>query len=420
MARSAYRDGVSYLELALEAVRRLPERRETVELAIDLHLELRGSLRILNERDRVRDHLEAAEAAAEMLSDRRRLAYVLTYRSALSHETGAHADAVALARRAMAIADEGDDFVLRIHPRFFAARSHMALGEYRQALSLLERNVAYLAGDRLYDRLDMPSYPSVGARGLLAASLAEIGDFPRALTLTDEAILIARRTNHPATLGVCLHQASGVWIEQGDGAKAVAALEEAIAICRAWELEFTYWVCTIRLGAAYNLTGRGSETIPLLEQAEREMPASAPNAATIYRVWLAEAYAIAERPADARRLAEQALRLASEQHELAIQARVHRCLGEIEAGHGDLDLELVERHYRQALVLAEELGMRPLQAHCHLGLGKLYRRSGRHDEARVELTTAVAMLREMGMARWLPEAEAELAQLGESTETPPP
>jgi predicted RNA polymerase sigma factor len=53
--------------------------------------------------------------------------------------------------------------------------------------------------------------------------------------------------------------------------------------------------------------------------------------------------------------------------------------------------------------------MRPLQVHCHLGLGTLYRRVGRTDEARAELSTAVAMLREMGMAFWLPEAEAELA-----------
>ena len=56
--------------------------------------------------------------------------------------------------------------------------------------------------------------------------------------------------------------------------------------------------------------------------------------------------------------------------------------------------------------------MRPLQAHCHLGLGKLYRRIGRQYEARAELTTAIQMLREMGMTFWLPDAEAELAQIG--------
>jgi hypothetical protein len=62
--------------------------------------------------------------------------------------------------------------------------------------------------------------------------------------------------------------------------------------------------------------------------------------------------------------------------------------------------------------------MRPLQAHCHLGLGTLYRRVGCLDEARVELSTAVAMLREMGMAFWLPEAEAELARCDEPLTSP--
>jgi hypothetical protein len=56
--------------------------------------------------------------------------------------------------------------------------------------------------------------------------------------------------------------------------------------------------------------------------------------------------------------------------------------------------------------------MRPLQARCRLGPGKLYRRTSRLDEAPAELQTAVAMLREMGMAFWLPEAERELAEAG--------
>jgi hypothetical protein len=55
--------------------------------------------------------------------------------------------------------------------------------------------------------------------------------------------------------------------------------------------------------------------------------------------------------------------------------------------------------------------MRPLVAHCHLGLGKLYRRIGKRDEAREHLTTARTMYREMGMPFWLEQAEAELREL---------
>jgi hypothetical protein len=52
--------------------------------------------------------------------------------------------------------------------------------------------------------------------------------------------------------------------------------------------------------------------------------------------------------------------------------------------------------------------MRPLVAHCHLGLGKLYRRSGTREQARDHLTAATTMYRDMDMRYWLPQAEAEL------------
>ena len=75
------------------------------------------------------------------------------------------------------------------------------------------------------------------------------------------------------------------------------------------------------------------------------------------------------------------------------------------------DAETGEAHYRQALALAEPRGMRPLIAHCHLGLGKLYRRTGKREQAHEHLTTAATMYREMDMRFWLEKTEAELGQL---------
>ena len=72
--------------------------------------------------------------------------------------------------------------------------------------------------------------------------------------------------------------------------------------------------------------------------------------------------------------------------------------------------ELPEQHYRDAMILADELGMRPLVAHCHLGLGKLYRRAGQRQEAQEHLTTATTMYREMDMRFWLEQAEAQMKE----------
>ncbi len=96
------------------------------------------------------------------------------------------------------------------------------------------------------------------------------------------------------------------------------------------------------------------------------------------------------------------------------EAHALRLLGEIAARRQPLEIEPAEAHYRQALALAEELGMRPLQAHCHRGLGTLYLKTGQQEQAQAELSTAIALYRAMDMTFWLPQAEAALAQVGEA------
>jgi tetratricopeptide (TPR) repeat protein len=114
---------------------------------------------------------------------------------------------------------------------------------------------------------------------------------------------------------------------------------------------------------------------------------------------------------EAYTLAERALAHAHEYQGHGNQAYVLRLLGEI-AVHGEPgQAEQAEAYYRQALALAEELGMRPLQAHCHLGLGTLYAATGQREPARTALSTAIALYQAMEMTFWLPQAEAALVQV---------
>ena len=89
-------------------------------------------------------------------------------------------------------------------------------------------------------------------------------------------------------------------------------------------------------------------------------------------------------------------------------AHARHLLGDIAIHSDRFDAESGAAHYRQALVLAEPRGMRPLVAHCHFGLGQLYRRTSDRVKAQEPLTTAATMYREMGMSFWLEKAEAEL------------
>ena len=104
-------------------------------------------------------------------------------------------------------------------------------------------------------------------------------------------------------------------------------------------------------------------------------------------------------------IAGRALTLAREGGQRPYEAWALRAFGEITARRDSTD---AEGHYRDALALAEELGMRPVVAHCHLGFAKLYRRIGKRPEALEHLTTAVTMYREMGMTYWVEQAEAEM------------
>ena len=94
------------------------------------------------------------------------------------------------------------------------------------------------------------------------------------------------------------------------------------------------------------------------------------------------------------------------------QAYTLRLLGDIAARREPPEVSEAEAYYRQALTLADELGMRPLVAHCHHGLGTLYATVGQRAQAHAALTTAIEMYLAMDMTFWLPQAEAALAQVG--------
>ena len=110
---------------------------------------------------------------------------------------------------------------------------------------------------------------------------------------------------------------------------------------------------------------------------------------------------------DAAQAAIRALELARAHQERGHQAYALRLLGEVAAHREPSEIEPAETHYLQATALAEELGMRPLVAHCRLGLGRLARRTDRSEQARAHLTAAKTLYREMDMRSWLARAEAE-------------
>jgi tetratricopeptide (TPR) repeat protein len=166
------------------------------------------------------------------------------------------------------------------------------------------------------------------------------------------------------------------------------------------------------LGAAYTLAGRTAEALPLLEQAIAQAVAMRYMVDYALRVgWLGEAYLMAGRLDEAYTQAQRALEFSRAHQERGHEAYALRLFGAVAAQRHPPEAAQAAAHYQQALALAEALSMRPLQAHCHLGLGTLYAASGQREPAHAALAAALALYRDMDMTFWLPQTEAVLAQV---------
>jgi tetratricopeptide (TPR) repeat protein len=161
---------------------------------------------------------------------------------------------------------------------------------------------------------------------------------------------------------------------------------------------------------AYTRSGWFAEGLPLLEQAvEQSATMRFVFLHTLWIIHLSEGYRLARRMDDAARHALRAFDLAQTYKEQGHEARTLHLLGDIYAHDNPLDIVQAETSYQHALTLATKLGMRPLQAHCHRGLGTLYRQTGQSEQARTELSTAIDIYRDMEMNFWLPKTEAALS-----------
>jgi tetratricopeptide (TPR) repeat protein len=166
------------------------------------------------------------------------------------------------------------------------------------------------------------------------------------------------------------------------------------------------------LGYTSALQGRLAEGRALLEEAIREDIRTGALQGHANRVArLSEVCRLAGCGEEAWQHACQALDLARQQKARGDEAHALHQLGVVHAHANPPDAVQAEAHYRQALALAEALGMRPLQAHCHLGLGTLYGQLGRREQACSELSAAMALYCAMDMTFWLPQVEAALARV---------
>jgi tetratricopeptide (TPR) repeat protein len=226
----------------------------------------------------------------------------------------------------------------------------------------------------------------------------------------EEGLRIAEAAEQPLSIVVAHDGLAWVHGQKGEISTAISLLERGVQLAERVGIPGWSTGMMFRLGYAYALTGRLDEGIPLMVTSLDRLVATRGGHAR-FAACLGAVYLLLGQTEDARRLASEALDIAQHRGERGYEASALHVRGEIAARGDPSDVEAATHLYRAATALATELGMRPLVAHCHLGLGKLYRRMGKREQAQEHLTTATMMYREMGMTYWLEHAEAELAEL---------
>ncbi|HEX4043479.1 MAG TPA: adenylate/guanylate cyclase domain-containing protein [Xanthobacteraceae bacterium] len=405
--RSALADARSCFEQALDILKTLPSSQSVQETAFDVRLELRPVLRQLGEGRHMLDHLREAEAVAVALHDDRRRGLACSFMTTVYASVDELDEAAATGMRALEIAERLGDAKLRLVSKSYLGQVHCYRAEYERVIELATANLASLPAEWINEHFGMSVPAAIFDRAWIIMSLAELGRFAEAAKYEGEAIRIAEATDHAFSIGWAHLAASMPHLLKGDWVKARTLVE--------------YWIATLRSGnvaihlpwamasSAWTLAqiGAKDQALERVEEAEELLERQAAHGIVGHRGWayhaVGRACLLLGRLDKARQLAERAV--GTSQHQPGFAAHALHLLGDLAAQPDRFDAENSMAHYREALAVAQKHGMRPLIAHCHFGLGRVYDRLGK-PEAHKNLAAAATMYRDMDMAFWLKQTES--------------
>ena len=303
---------------------------------------------------------------------------------------------------------------LRIRATTYLVQAHYYRGDYERAVQLATDNFAAVPPDWVHEYIGAAQPLLLYDYIFGVSSLAQLGRFDEAFRYAVDELRLDEARHHASAVGQAHYTLGILHVLRGAWREARSLIEQGIVVFRTGNVllnspgpvALSAWVLA--------QVGEATDALVRLREGEQLLERQAANG-VVYQLGrgyhsLGRAALLLGALEEARILGERAIKYSPQQPGDA--AHAEHLLGDIAAHPDRLDAELATLHYLKALALAEPRGMRPLVAHCHLGLGKLYQRTGQREQAQEHLTTATTMYREMGMTYWLEKAEAEVSVLG--------
>jgi len=379
---------------------------------IDLHFNTRAALFPLGRHEEWVEHVRTAEPLAKEVGDKARLANCYNYLSTHLWTRGRHKEAIKLCEEGLGLAESAGDFAVYISMMFHLGIPLLYTGQYERQVKLHREVAERLSGPALFERHGLAGLPSVLARALLSWSLAELGEFEEAEERGLQGIEIAEQGNNLFSTTFAYACVGAAYLLHGKLDGATKMLEKALTLCREADVMSAFSFTAGNLGHAQSLLGHPDDALAIVAEAVRPQKVSFSIVPSAYPLTaLAEAYRLKGETKKALQTAEEALSIFRQNGEQGFAAWALYHLAKIQFNGGSEQLEQAMLSYRQAKEQAAELGMKPLFAHCHMGLGQAYVKKGLNEEARSELMAAIELYRSMDMAFWLPKAESAFAKV---------
>src|SRR5262245_15063888 len=263
----ANEDAVRFFERALTLLKKLPETRDNLERAVDIRFQLRNAMLPLGKTDRILRSLDELDPILACLGDKLRSAQYAAYRCNHHFLIGEQRRAIEFAETAIRLAREHGDRDVLGESLYRLGQSYNALGEYRQAIMLLEQSLEFDADVPRRDRFNQFAIPSVVKRTWLVMALVECGHFDAAMNHAKRALEIAEGAEHPLSEALSSLSIGHVLLRKREIEAAVSALERGLDLCDRWSLQVWRPRLVSDLGVAYAHSGRTKEGIDLAQEA---------------------------------------------------------------------------------------------------------------------------------------------------------